>query len=53
VLLEAKTQGQEKQLVESTEQLESLQAKCTELKAQLDSKIAVDVHTSIVNELKR
>lgn len=52
VLLEAKTQGQEKQLVESTEQLESLQAKCTELKAQLDSKIAVDVHTSIVNELK-
>ncbi|XP_051018146.1 centrosomal protein of 89 kDa [Acomys russatus] len=52
MLLEAKTQGQEKQLMESKEQLESLQARCHELKAQLDSKIAVDVHTSIVNELK-
>ncbi|XP_034380475.1 centrosomal protein of 89 kDa isoform X1 [Arvicanthis niloticus] len=52
VLLEAKTQEQEKQLVESKEQLESLQARCRELKTQLDSKIAVDVHTSIVNELK-
>ncbi|XP_031242060.1 centrosomal protein of 89 kDa isoform X2 [Mastomys coucha] len=52
VLLEAKTQDQEKQLMESKEQLESLQVKCRELKTQLDSKIAVDVHTSIVNELK-
>ncbi|GAB1291938.1 Centrosomal protein of 89 kDa [Apodemus speciosus] len=52
VLLEAKTQGQEKQLVESKEQLEGLQARCRELKTQLDGKIAVDVHTSIVNELK-
>ncbi|KAL6090106.1 hypothetical protein STEG23_003458, partial [Scotinomys teguina] len=52
MLLEAKTQSQEQQLVESKEQLGSLQARCQELKAQLDSKIAVDVHTSIVNELK-
>ncbi|XP_028733600.1 centrosomal protein of 89 kDa isoform X1 [Peromyscus leucopus] len=52
VLLEAKTQSQEQQLVESKEQLGSLQARCQELKTQLDSKIAVDVHTSIVNELK-
>ncbi|XP_040591364.1 centrosomal protein of 89 kDa isoform X2 [Mesocricetus auratus] len=52
VLLEAKTQDQEKQLTDSKEQLGSLQARCRELKAQLDSKIAVDVHTSIVNELK-
>ncbi|XP_052616997.1 centrosomal protein of 89 kDa isoform X2 [Peromyscus californicus insignis] len=52
VLLEAKTQSQEQQLVESKEQLGSLQARCQELRAQLDSKIAVDVHTSIVNELK-
>ncbi|XP_036065360.1 centrosomal protein of 89 kDa isoform X2 [Onychomys torridus] len=52
VLLEAKTQSQEQQLVESKEQLGSLQARCQELKAQLDSKIAIDVHTSIVNELK-
>ncbi|XP_052021423.1 centrosomal protein of 89 kDa isoform X3 [Apodemus sylvaticus] len=52
VLLEAKTQGQEKQLVESKEQLEGLQARCRELETQLDGKIAVDVHTSIVNELK-
>lgn len=52
VLLEAKTQSQEKQLMESKEQLESLEARCRELKTQLDSKIAPDVHTSIVNELK-
>lgn len=52
MLLEAKTQEQEQQLVESQGQLGSLQARCQELKAQLDSKIAMDVHTSIVNELK-
>ncbi|XP_008837685.1 centrosomal protein of 89 kDa [Nannospalax galili] len=52
MLLEAKTQGQEKQLIESKEQLESLQARCQELKTQADSKIAMDVHTSIVNELR-
>ncbi|XP_038196343.1 centrosomal protein of 89 kDa [Arvicola amphibius] len=52
MLLEAKTQEQEQQLAESQGQLGSLQARCQELKAQLDSKIAMDVHTSIVNELK-
>ncbi|KAL1769264.1 centrosomal protein of 89 kDa isoform X1 [Sigmodon hispidus] len=52
VLLEAKTQEQDQQLTESKEQLGILQARCRELQAQLDSKIAMDVHTSIVNELK-
>ncbi|KAH0519064.1 Centrosomal protein of 89 kDa [Microtus ochrogaster] len=52
MLLEAKTQEQEQQLEKSQGQLGSLQARCQELKAQLDSKIAMDVHTSIVNELK-
>lgn len=52
MLLEAKTQDQELQLKESQGQLGSLRARCQELKAQLDSKIAMDVHTSIVNELK-
>ncbi|KAK7811861.1 hypothetical protein U0070_024124 [Myodes glareolus] len=52
MLLEAKTQEQEQQLAESQGQLGNLQARCQELKAQLDSKIAMDVHTSIVNELK-
>ncbi|MEJ1288334.1 centrosomal protein 89 [Cricetulus griseus] len=52
VLLEAKTQDQEQQLEDSKEQLGSLQARCRELKVQLDSKIAMDVHTSIVNELQ-
>ena len=53
MLLEAKTQEQEQQLEKSQGQLGSLQARCQELKAQLDSKIAMDIHTSIVNELKR
>lgn len=52
MLLEAKTLEQEQQLAESQGQLGNLQARCQELKAQLDSKIAMDVHTSIVNELK-
>ncbi|XP_055224873.1 centrosomal protein of 89 kDa isoform X1 [Gorilla gorilla gorilla] len=52
MLLEAKTQGQEKELVENREQLEILRAKCQELKTHSDGKIAVEVHKSIVNELK-
>ncbi|XP_046303912.1 centrosomal protein of 89 kDa isoform X2 [Marmota monax] len=53
MLLETKTQGQEKKLMENKQQLESLETKCQELKAHLDGKIAMQVHTSIVNELKR
>ncbi|XP_015352414.1 centrosomal protein of 89 kDa isoform X3 [Marmota marmota marmota] len=53
MLLETKTQGQEKKLMENKQQLESLETKCQELKAHLDGKIAMEVHTSIVNELKR
>ncbi|XP_038610772.1 centrosomal protein of 89 kDa isoform X2 [Tachyglossus aculeatus] len=52
VLLEAKQQRQEKELTENQEQLEMLQNKCQELKAHLDSRIAPDVHTKTVNELK-
>ncbi|KAI6051451.1 CEP89 [Marmota monax] len=52
MLLETKTQGQEKKLMENKQQLESLETKCQELKAHLDGKIAMQVHTSIVNELK-
>lgn len=53
VLLETKTQSQEKELTESKEQLAVLRTECQELKIQLDSKVAMDVHTSIVNEFKR
>ncbi|XP_055093082.1 centrosomal protein of 89 kDa isoform X3 [Symphalangus syndactylus] len=52
MLLETKTQGQEKELAENREQLEILRAKCQELKTHSDGKIAVEVHKSIVNELK-
>ncbi|XP_060041655.1 centrosomal protein of 89 kDa isoform X2 [Erinaceus europaeus] len=52
MLLETKTQSQEKELSEKKEQLETLQTQCQELKTQLDGKIALNVHTSIVNELK-
>ncbi|XP_011370157.1 centrosomal protein of 89 kDa isoform X1 [Pteropus vampyrus] len=52
ILLETKTQSQEKELTENKEQLESLRTKCQELKTQLDGKIAMKVHASIVNELK-
>ncbi|XP_078218239.1 centrosomal protein of 89 kDa isoform X3 [Callithrix jacchus] len=53
MLLEAKTQDQEKELAENREQLEILRAKCRELKTHSEGKIAVEVHKSIVNELKR
>uniref|UniRef100_A0A8C0Q777 Centrosomal protein 89 n=1 Tax=Canis lupus familiaris TaxID=9615 RepID=A0A8C0Q777_CANLF len=52
MLLETKTQNQEKELTEKKEQLESLRTECQNLKTQLDGKIAMNVHTSIVNELK-
>ncbi|XP_036690326.1 centrosomal protein of 89 kDa isoform X2 [Balaenoptera musculus] len=52
MLLETKTQSQEKELTKSKEQLETLRTECQELKLQLDSKVAIEVHTSIVNELK-
>ncbi|XP_047383028.1 centrosomal protein of 89 kDa isoform X1 [Sciurus carolinensis] len=52
MLLETKTEDQEKELLENKKQLESLEAKCQELKTHLDGKIAVEVHTSIVNKLK-
>ena len=53
MLLETKTQSQEKELTKSKEQLETLRTECQELKLQLDSKVAIEVHTSVVNELKR
>lgn len=53
MLLETRTQSQEKELTENKEQLEILRTKCQELKTQLDGKISMQVHASIVNELKR
>ncbi|XP_027979486.1 centrosomal protein of 89 kDa [Eumetopias jubatus] len=52
MLLETKTQSQKKELTENKEQLEILRTECQDLKTQLDGKIAVNVHASIVNELK-
>ncbi|KAM9607284.1 centrosomal protein of 89 kDa isoform 1-T1 [Trichechus inunguis] len=52
MFLETKAQSQEKELTESKEQLRILHNKCQELKTHLDGKIAMKVHTSIVNELK-
>uniref|UniRef100_A0A8C6CN65 Centrosomal protein 89 n=1 Tax=Moschus moschiferus TaxID=68415 RepID=A0A8C6CN65_MOSMO len=52
MLLETKTQSQEKELTESKEQLAILRTECQELKIQLDSKVSMEVHTSIVNEFK-
>ncbi|XP_019510078.1 PREDICTED: centrosomal protein of 89 kDa isoform X2 [Hipposideros armiger] len=52
MLLETKTQSQEKELTANKEQLEGLRTECQELKTQLDGKIAVNVHASIVNELQ-
>ncbi|KAM5295934.1 centrosomal protein of 89 kDa [Glossophaga mutica] len=52
MLLETKTQSQEKELTKSKEQLEILCTECQELKTQLDGKIAMKVHASIVNELE-
>uniref|UniRef100_A0A673UPG6 Centrosomal protein 89 n=1 Tax=Suricata suricatta TaxID=37032 RepID=A0A673UPG6_SURSU len=52
ILLESKTQSQEKELSENKEQLEVLRTECQELKTHLDGKIALTVHASIVNELQ-
>ncbi|KAB1274091.1 Centrosomal protein of 89 kDa [Camelus dromedarius] len=52
MLLESKTQSQENELAANKEQLELLHTECQELKTRLDGKVAMDVHTSIVNELK-
>ncbi|XP_015418409.1 PREDICTED: centrosomal protein of 89 kDa [Myotis davidii] len=52
MLLETKTQSQEKELTKSKKQLENLCTECQELKTQLEGKIAMKVHTSIVNELQ-
>ncbi|XP_016076545.1 PREDICTED: centrosomal protein of 89 kDa [Miniopterus natalensis] len=52
MLLETKTQSQEKELTKSKEQLETVCAECQELKTQLEGKIAMKVHASIVNELQ-
>lgn len=52
MLLETKTQNQEKELTQNKEELEILRTECQDLKTQLDGKIAINVHASIVNELK-
>ncbi|XP_053460591.1 centrosomal protein of 89 kDa [Nycticebus coucang] len=52
MLLETKTQDQEKKLRENQEQLEMLLAERQELSTHLHRRISLEVHTSIVNELK-
>nr|XP_010594412.1 centrosomal protein of 89 kDa isoform X1 [Loxodonta africana] len=52
MFLETKAQTQEKELTESKEQLKISHNRCQELRTHLDSKIAMKVHDSIVNELK-
>ncbi|VFV32582.1 coiled-coil domain-containing [Lynx pardinus] len=52
MLLETKTQSQEKELTQNKEQMEILRTECQELKTRLDGKIAMNIHASIVNELK-
>ncbi|KAM6223724.1 centrosomal protein of 89 kDa [Rhynchocyon petersi] len=52
ILLETKTQSQEKELADKQEQLKTLHDKCQELKTQMEDKIAMKVHNSIVSELK-
>nr|XP_045011175.1 centrosomal protein of 89 kDa [Jaculus jaculus] len=52
ILEEAKTGRLEKELRESKEQLESSRAMCQTLQEESDRKIAVDVHASMVNQLK-
>ncbi|XP_006887933.1 PREDICTED: centrosomal protein of 89 kDa [Elephantulus edwardii] len=52
LLLETKTQNQEKELTDSQKQLQILHNKCQELQTQMEERIAMKVHNSIVNELK-
>ncbi|KAM6153286.1 centrosomal protein of 89 kDa isoform 2-T2 [Erethizon dorsatum] len=52
MLLESQRETQEKELMENKEQLESFRAKCQELQTDLEGRVAMEVHTSIVNELK-
>uniref|UniRef100_A0A8C5LMH0 Centrosomal protein 89 n=1 Tax=Jaculus jaculus TaxID=51337 RepID=A0A8C5LMH0_JACJA len=52
ILEEAKTGRLEKELRESKEQLESSRAMCQTLQEESDRKIEVDVHASMVNQLK-
>ncbi|XP_063109452.1 centrosomal protein of 89 kDa isoform X2 [Cavia porcellus] len=52
MLLESQKEIQEKELVENKQQLESFRAKCQQLQTDLDGRIAMEVHMSIVNELK-
>ncbi|XP_072488151.1 centrosomal protein of 89 kDa isoform X5 [Notamacropus eugenii] len=52
MLLENKVKSQEKALAENEEQLGILRSKCQNLKIQLDNKMEIKVHDTIVNELK-
>ncbi|XP_049642655.1 centrosomal protein of 89 kDa [Suncus etruscus] len=52
MLLETKTQSQEKELSENKKLLETLRREYQELRTQLDGKIDLSVHTLIINELE-
>uniref|UniRef100_UPI00398EBCC3 centrosomal protein of 89 kDa isoform X2 n=1 Tax=Pristiophorus japonicus TaxID=55135 RepID=UPI00398EBCC3 len=53
ILLEAEKQSQQKELHETQHELSNLCSKYDQLKANLDDKIGVDEHTTMVNDLKR
>ncbi|XP_063802068.1 centrosomal protein of 89 kDa isoform X2 [Pseudophryne corroboree] len=50
--LEATKRSQEEELLESREQRELLRSKCSELKVNMESRVAAEEHVAMVNELK-
>ncbi|XP_069724754.1 centrosomal protein of 89 kDa isoform X2 [Phaenicophaeus curvirostris] len=52
IILKDKKQSQDKEIAEYQKQLEALRSTCEELKAKLDSRIAVEEHFTLVNDLK-
>ncbi|XP_067905417.1 centrosomal protein of 89 kDa isoform X2 [Heterodontus francisci] len=53
MLLEAEKQTQQKELHETQQELKNICSKYDQLKANLDDKMGVDEHTTMVNDLKR
>ncbi|KAM6300418.1 centrosomal protein of 89 kDa [Aegotheles albertisi] len=52
VVLEDKKRSQEEEIAECQKQLKALHSTCEELKAKLDSRIAAEEHSALVNDLK-
>ncbi|XP_038662476.1 centrosomal protein of 89 kDa [Scyliorhinus canicula] len=52
-LLEAEKQSQQKELHETQQELNNVCSKYDQLKANLDAKVGIDEHTTMVNDFKR